>query len=82
MAKTSGALAVADRVLHAEYGLGKIIALDERYTTIDFDEAGVKKFVTDLVRLTRSDAPAPAKPSRASRAKGATKGATKAAKKS
>ncbi|HEV8200547.1 MAG TPA: hypothetical protein VFC25_13355 [Verrucomicrobiae bacterium] len=77
MAKTSGSLAVADRVQHAEYGLGKIIALDDRYTTIDFDEAGVKKFVTELVRLTKSDAPAPAKPSRASRAKGA-----KAAKKS
>ena len=73
MAKTSGALAVADRVQHAEYGLGKIIAVDERYTTIDFDEAGVKKFVTELVRLTRSDTPAPTKPSRASRAKAAKK---------
>lgn len=73
MAKTGEAFAVADRVLHSEYGLGKIIALDARYATIDFDEAGVKKFVRDLVQLTRSDTPAPTKPSRASRAKAARK---------
>lgn len=72
MAKTE-AFAVADRVLHSEYGLGKIKTVDARYTTIEFDEAGVKKFVTDLVRLTRSDTPAPSKPSRGSRAKAAKK---------
>jgi hypothetical protein len=75
MAKTGEAFAAADRVLHSEYGLGKIIEVDARYTTIEFDEAGVKKFVTDLVRLTRSDSPAPVKAAR-SRAK------AKAAKKS
>lgn len=73
MAKTSEAFAVADRVQHSEYGLGKIVAVDARYTTIDFDGAGVKKFVTELVRLTRSDAPAPTKAPRASRAKAAKK---------
>jgi hypothetical protein len=75
MAKTGDGFAVSDRVQHSEYGLGKITQIDARYTIIDFDEAGVKKFVTDLVRLTRSDAPAPVKPARA-RAK------AKAAKKS
>ena len=73
MAKTGEAFAVADRVQHSDYGLGRIKEVDARYTTIDFDDAGVKKFVTDLVRLTRSDTPAPAKPSRASRAKAAKK---------
>ena len=73
MAKTGETFAAADRVHHAEYGLGKIKEVDARYITIDFDEVGVKKFVTDLVRLTRSDTPAPAKPSRAGRAKAAKK---------
>ena len=75
MAKTGDGFAVADRVQHAEYGLGKIKEVDARYTTIEFDEHGVKKFVTDLVRLTRSDTPAPVKASRAraSRAKAAKK---------
>jgi hypothetical protein len=73
MAKTGEAFAVADRVQHAEYGLGKIKAVDARYTTIEFDDHGVKKFVTELVRLTRSDTPAPVKAARASRAKAAKK---------
>ena len=75
MAKTGEAFAVGDRVQHSEYGLGKIKAADARYTTIEFDEAGLKKFVTDLVRLTRSDSPAPVKATRA-RAKAAKKSET------
>lgn len=71
MAKTGETFAVADRVQHAQYGLGKISGVDSQYTTIEFDEAGVKKFITSIVRLTRSDAPAPAKPSRARRTKAA-----------
>lgn len=71
MAKTGETFAVADRVQHAEYGLGKITSVDSRHITIEFDGAGVKKFVTDLVRLTHSDAPTPAKPSRGGRAKAA-----------
>jgi hypothetical protein len=69
MAKTSEAFAVADRVQHSEYGLGKITEVNARHITIEFDEAGVKKFVTEMVRLKKSDAPAPAKPARKSRAK-------------
>lgn len=73
MAKTSEAFAVADRVQHAQYGLGRITEVNARYTTIEFDEAGVKKFITDMVRLKRSEAPAPEKPARKSRAKAAKK---------
>jgi len=72
MAKTGEAFAVGDRVQHTEYGLGKIVEVSDRHTTIEFDEAGVKKFVTDMMRLTRSDAPAAPRPSR-SRAKAAKK---------
>jgi hypothetical protein len=73
MAKSNGSFAVAERVHHSQYGHGKITDVNDRYTIIDFDDAGVKKFVTDIVHLTRSDTPAPAKPSRASRAKAAKK---------
>ena len=73
MAKTSEAFAVADRVQHAEYGLGKITGVNPRHTTIEFDAAGLKKFVTGIVRLKHSDVPAPAKASRASRPKAARK---------
>ena len=51
-----------DRVLHSRFGPGVVIAVDARYTTIGFDESGVRKFVTALVQLERSDLPAPVKP--------------------
>jgi hypothetical protein len=63
--------AVDDRVSHAEHGLGKIIEVNSRITTISFDTAGVKKFLTVLMRLERSDSPNPPKPSRAGKKKAA-----------
>ena len=51
-----------DRVSHARHGAGVVVGADERYTIVAFDNDGVRKFVTDLVRLTRSDLPLPAKP--------------------
>lgn len=51
-----------DRVQHAQYGAGIVIDVDERYTTITFDDSGVRKFVTELLHLERSDVPLPAKP--------------------
>ena len=71
MAKTGDTFAVADRVQHSEYGLGSITGVNSSRTTIEFDGAGVKKFVTGIVRLTHSDAPAPVKPTRRRRAKAA-----------
>ena len=61
--------AVNDRVSHAEHGLGKIIEVNARITTISFDTAGVRKFITSLVQLERSDSPNPARPSRARKKK-------------
>lgn len=57
--------AVNDRVSHAEHGLGKITEVNARVTTISFDTAGLRKFLTAMVRLERSDSPNPPKASRA-----------------
>jgi hypothetical protein len=51
-----------DRVSHSRFGPGVVIAADVRYTIIAFDEAGVRKFVTALVQLERSNLPVPVKP--------------------
>ncbi len=48
-----------DRVSHSRFGPGVIVAIDGHYTTIEFDESGVRKFVTALVQLERSDLPVP-----------------------
>lgn len=69
MAKTGDTFAVADRVHHSEYGLGSITGVNPSRTTIEFDGAGVKKFVTGIVRLTHCDTPAPVKPARRGRPK-------------
>ena len=50
-----------DRVAHARFGTGVIIAVDARYTLIAFDEEGVRKFLTTLVQLERSELPLPVK---------------------
>jgi hypothetical protein len=51
-----------DRVSHSRFGPGVVIHVDARYTSIEFDEAGVRKFVTTLVQLERSALPLPVKP--------------------
>jgi hypothetical protein len=78
LSKGTETFAVNDRVNHSGYGLGKITEVNPRHTTISFDLAGIRKFVTSMVRLERSDAPAPPKASRAKAAK--TASATKATK--
>ena len=50
-----------DRVSHTQFGLGVVIEVDARYTVIEFDEQGLRKFVTTLVQLERSDLPLPVK---------------------
>jgi hypothetical protein len=51
-----------DRIDHSIYGLGTIVEVNGRHTTIDFDEAGIKKFITSMVELSSSNTPAPEKP--------------------
>ena len=53
-----------DRVDHAVFGLGTIVQIDERHTTIAFDQTGTRKFMTSMVQLAPSDTPAPARRSR------------------
>jgi len=69
MAKKSHTFAPNDRVSHFKHGLGTIDQIDERYTTIVFDEAGKRKFVTPMVVLEPSDQPEPEKPVRAKKSK-------------
>ncbi len=71
---------VSSRINHQKYGLGVISEVDPQYTTIEFDNHGKKKFVTDIVSLESSDEPPP-KRRRGGRKKATTKAATKAATK-
>ena len=65
------------------YGVGTIKEINHLRTTIDFDQDGLKKFVTSMVQLERSGVAAPTPASKRSRAKKTpAKTATKAAKKS
>ena len=49
------------RVLQDQYGSGTVVESNERHTVIDFDDHGVKRFVTTMVDLKASTTPAPAK---------------------
>ena len=51
---------VGARVVEPTYGLGSVIAVDDAYTRVQFDEHGVKKFLTSMSRLEPSDQPMPA----------------------
>jgi len=68
MSKKSETFSAKDRVDHSVYGLGTIVESSERYTTILFDGAGSKRFITKMVKLVRSDIPAPPKPTRRKKA--------------
>ena len=51
---------VGARVVEPTYGLGSVIAVEDAYTRVQFDEHGVKKFLTSMSRLEPSDEPVPA----------------------
>ena len=52
------------RVSQDQYGPGTIIESNEHHTVIDFDDHGVRRFVTMMVELKVSTVPAPNKPKR------------------
>jgi hypothetical protein len=56
-------------VVQAEYGLGTVTSCDERYTVIDFDAHGIRRFITDMVTLGVTDVPAPVRPAKVKRRK-------------
>jgi hypothetical protein len=60
MAKST-AFSAKDRIHHTVHGHGTILKVDERRTTIAFDDAGTRTFVTSMVELAKSDEPAPAR---------------------
>ena len=39
---------VGARVVEPTYGLGSVIAVEDAYTRVQFDEHGVKKFLTSI----------------------------------
>ncbi len=51
---------VGSRVIEPTYGLGSVIAVEDAYTRVQFDEHGVKKFLTSMSKLEPSNEPAPA----------------------
>src|SRR5918995_4467484 len=51
---------VGSRVVEPTYGLGSVVAVEDAYTRVQFDEHGVKKFLTSMSKLEPSDEPAPA----------------------
>jgi len=51
-----------DRVSHTRFGPGVVIDIDARYSIIEFDDAGTRKFVSALVQLERCELPLPVKP--------------------
>jgi hypothetical protein len=61
--------AKGDRVSQAQYGPGTITDANAMHTVIDFDQHGVRRFVTSLVVLETTTEPAPvrAKAKRASK---------------
>ncbi len=69
MAKNPDEFQVNERVRHEMYGLGTILEVGPRTTTIEFDSQGRRKFVTSMLRLERSTEAAPAPPPRKPRAK-------------
>jgi hypothetical protein len=74
--------AIGDRISQPQYGTGTIRLLDEYHTVIDFDEHGIRRFSTPMVKLERSDTVEPGKPAKRTRKPAAPKvpKAAKAAK--
>jgi hypothetical protein len=48
-------------IRHAKYGCGTIVARDADRTTVDFDTAGLKLFVTSLAAFEAAEGVAPKK---------------------
>ena len=60
---------VGTRVHEPTYGHGSVIAVEDAFTRIQFDDSTVRKFLTSLAKIEPSSEPAPAKRPRARKAK-------------
>jgi hypothetical protein len=61
-AKSATPFSAKDRIDHHIFGTGTVLEANDKRTTIEFDDASTRKFVTSMVELTRSDTLAPEKP--------------------
>ena len=68
---------VGSRIHEPTYGLGSVIAIEDAFIRIQFDDNSVRKFLTSLAKLEHSSEPAPASRQRARKRKTATKGKAK-----
>ena len=50
---------IGARIIEPTYGVGLVVAIEDAYTRIQFDEHGVKKFLTSLASLESSKVPLP-----------------------
>jgi len=50
---------VGARVVDPTYGFGSVVAIEDAYIRVQFDEHGDKKFLTSLSKLELSDEPLP-----------------------
>ena len=69
---------VGSRIHEPTYGLGSVIAIEDAFIRIQFDDNSVRKFLTSLAKLEHSSEPAPVSRQRARKRK--TAGAGKAKK--
>ena len=58
---------VGSRVHEPTYGHGSVIAVEDAFTRIQFDDNTVRKFLTSLAKIEPSSEPAPVKRPRARR---------------
>ena len=73
---------VGSRVHEPTYGHGSVIAVEDAFTRIQFDDNTVRKFLTSLAKIEPSSEPAPVKRARArARKTGGSKATKSAAKK-
>ena len=80
-------LNIGARIVEPTYGVGLVVAIEDAYTRIEFDEHGVKKFLTSLASLESSKVPLPdrlknGKPRRKRKTKTAAAKTTKTTKRS
>ena len=75
---------IGSRVSEPTYGLGSVLAIEDAFIRIQFDDNTARKFLISLAKLDPSSEPAPAGRSRKRKTAGATakkKTTKKAAKK-
>jgi hypothetical protein len=69
---------IGARVHEPTYGLGSVIAVEDAFTRIQFDDNTVRKFLTSLAKIKPSNEPAPTTRARTRKRKTATKAKAKA----